>query len=89
MLFNKDTMAKETTIDREPLKRLKIFKDLKVQQEYEKALDRVKSETKDAPNALTLEQKTKLMRARQLADQYFKRRTTVDPDREVDTIKTN
>ena len=82
-------MAKEITIDREPLKRLKIFKDPKVQQDYEKALDRVKSETKDTPSTITLEQKTKLMRARQLAAQYFKKGTAVDPDREVDTIKTN
>jgi lipase chaperone LimK len=89
MLFNKDIMAEETTIGRETLKRLKIFKDTKVQQEYEKALDRIKSETKDSPDVITIEQKTKLMRARQLAAEYFKRGAVVDVDTGADTIKTN
>jgi len=83
-------MAEKIEIDRETsLKKLRIFKDLKVQQEYEKTLDRAQSETKDTPNTITQEQKTKLIRARQLAAQYFKKGTAVDLDREVDTIKTN
>jgi hypothetical protein len=66
-------MAEKIEIDRETsLKKLRIFKDLKVQQEYEKALDNsVKIDGQRTVKVITEEQSSKLRRAQELARQYF------------------
>jgi hypothetical protein len=66
-------MAEKIEIDRETsLKKLRIFKDLKVQQEYEKALDNsVKIDGQRTVKVITEEQSSKLRRAQELAGQYF------------------
>jgi hypothetical protein len=83
-------MAEEIAIEREPsLKRLRIFKDAEMQKEYERLLEKSKEDSLALPKEFTADRLSKRSKARELAAQYFKKRTAGDTAVGEAGIKTN
>jgi hypothetical protein len=72
-------MAEETRTVAENLKKLRIFKDSKVQAEYEKTLENFgKTDAESPVKLITESQSLKLKRAKELAGQYFNKAKAQD-----------
>ena len=61
----------DKTRDTASLKKVRIFKDLKIQESYEKIIDGSKSEVTQPKKEISEAQLAKLRKAQELAAQYF------------------